>query len=407
MTSNPVADFAVTPISSGEYEIRQARLLELAVSRGFDGVVVWGRGSTNADGCADLLYVTGHISVVSHIIDSATHTARGHAGLVLVPNRPRTVVTDSYDADPAAIPVDDVRLSIRVDSDLGKAAAELGLSGRNVALVGMSGLLHAHYERLAEALGAGTSLVPADDLLMGLRLIKSSHEIALLREASRIGCEWVTRTLDAAVPGATEGDAVGEGLRYLASVGGWAYDVAVSSGANSHRYRSRQALPTWDATRPMREGELFHADVWGPIAHGYFCDLTRSTVIGGKPTREQAQTLADSVDLVEHVTQILEPGVTMSALQNRASAWLARRDGGGGSGFAAMIPFIGHSLGLECEAPFMTAIEDTVVQPGMVLAVECFLGGRPGDGAGFEHIVVVNETELEILTAAAPSRPWN
>ena len=397
----------IEPITHAEYLDRQHRLLEALDREGYDGAIVWGRGSTNVDGCADLLYLTGHLSAVSHILDSEIHSARGHAGLVITRDRPTVLVTDSYDADPSTIPVNQVQLSISVDRDLGKAAREMGFAGKRIALIGMSGLLYTHHRGIEEGLGSPeTKLIPADELLVRLRLVKSEHEISLLREASRIGCEWVMRTLQAAVPGATEGEAVGEGLKYLAGAGGWAYDVAVSSGPCSHRYRNRQALPTWDSQRRLEVGDLFHADVWGPIAHGYFCDLTRSTVVGGAPTSSQARLLSDPVDLVEHVTEIVEPGVQMSALQDRASAWLARRDGGAGSSFGAMIPFIGHSLGLECEAPFLTRLEHTTIEPGMVLAIECFLGGETGEGAGFEHVVAVREGHLEVLTQSAPSRPW-
>lgn len=404
----PITDTraAVAAISTDEYQQRQSRLADLLIANGFDGALVWGRGSTNVDGSADLLYITGHLSAVSHILDSDAHSARGHAGAVLVPGRPLVLVTDAYDVDPTQLPVNDVRLSTRVDTDLGAVAAELGLRSKRIALIGMSGLLHTHYLRIREAVGPETTLIPADQLLISLRLIKSPAEIDLLREASRLGCEWVMRTLAAAVPGATESEAVAEGLRFITAMGGWPYDVAVSSGPHAHRYRTRQAVPTFDSARPMREGELFHADVWGPIVDGYFCDLTRSTVIGGRPTAEQARTLSDAVNLVEHVTEIVAPGLPMSALQDRATAWLAKRDGGGGSGFSAMVPFVGHSLGLECEAPFLTSLEPTVIEPGMVLAVECFLGGESGTGAGFEHVVVVGDSDLEVLTTHAPSRPW-
>ena len=195
-------------------------------------------------------------------------------------------------------------------------------------------------------------------------------------------------------------------MKYLASAGGWAYDVAVASGPHSHLYRSRQALPTWDASYVLKEGDLFHADVWGPVAQGYFCDLTRSTVVGAKPSASQAKALNDAVDLVEYVTTFVAPGTRFGLLQEKARDWLSKRDGGGGSGFSAMIPFVGHSLGLECEAPFITAIEQATVEPGMVLAIECFLGGAPGEGAGFEHVFAVRDGSLEILTESAVSRPW-
>ena len=408
MTPSPniVRPTALAPIGNAELLTRQDRLRELLASRGFDGAIVWGRGSTNVDGCTDMLYLTGHLSAVSHILDSAAHSARGHAGLIIKPTGPTILVTDSYDSYFDALPADDVRLSITVDVDTAKAAAESGLSGKRIALIGMSGLLHSHYARMAEVLAPQTELIPADELLVQLRLFKSQPEIDLLREASRIGCEWVNSTLAAAVPGATEGEAVGEGLKYLASAGGWAYDVAVASGPHSHLYRSRQALPTWDASYVLKEGDLFHADVWGPVAQGYFCDLTRSTVVGAKPSASQAKTLNDAVDLVEYVTTFVEPGTRFGLLQEKARDWLSKRDGGGGSAFSAMIPFVGHSLGLECEAPFITAIEQTTVEPGMVLAIECFLGGAPGEGAGFEHVFAVRDGSLEILTESAVSRPW-
>ncbi|TGU45589.1 M24 family metallopeptidase [bacterium M00.F.Ca.ET.152.01.1.1] len=84
-----------------------------------------------------------------------------------------------------------------------------------------------------------------------------------------------------------------------------------------------------------------------------------------------------------------------------------RGEGGGGSNFSAMMPFFGHSLGLECEAPFITSYASEVIAPGMVLAIECFLGGNPGEGGGFEHIVYVGDGDVEILTGLTSSRPWS
>jgi hypothetical protein len=97
--------------------------------------------------------------------------------------------------------------------------------------------------------------------------------------------------------------------------------------------------------------DLFHIDLWGPMAHGYFCDLTRSTVIGAEPTDSQRRVLEDSIELVEQVIARIEPGVPLSALRAVGVEMMDRR-GGGSSAFSAMIPFVGHSLGLECERFF-------------------------------------------------------
>jgi Xaa-Pro dipeptidase len=391
--------------SDAELAERRRRALEAALQAGLDGLIVWGRGSTNSDGCQDLLYLTNHMSAVSHIPDGDAHRARGHAAVVLAPNRDPVLVTDSYDIVRDEVGVKEIRLSTFVDRDTARVAAELGLRARRIGLAGQSGLLHSAAVCIAEELGASTTLAPADHILTRLRLIKSAHEVALLRDASRIGCEWMQVMLEAAQPGRTEGEVVGEGLRWLAAAGGWAYDVAIASGPSAHRYRHRQALPTWDSARRINAGDMLHIDLWGPVAHGYYCDITRSTVVGARPTATQEKVLEDAIALIDGIIAEIEPGRRLSDLYAVGARGMAGR-GGGASAFAAMIPFFGHSLGLDCESPFITASAHEVIVPDMVLAIECFLGGGPGEAAGFEHVVHVGESKIEILTAQAPARPW-
>lgn len=391
---------------NAEFAMRRARVLEAIEREGLAGLIVWGRGSTNSDGCQDLLYLTNHMSAVSHIPDSHAHRARGHAALVLAPGREPVLVTDSYDIDRAEVAVDDIRLSTFVDCDTAKIASELGLRGRRIGLAGQSGLLHSAATCITDGLGPSTVLTPADHILGKIRLIKSAHEVELLRDASRIGCEWMEVMLQASQPGRTEGEIVGEGLRFLAASGGWAYDVAVASGPVAHRYRHRQALPTWDSTRRLQAGDMLHFDLWGPVVHGYYCDLTRSTIVGTRPTASQVRVLEDSISVVESVIAEIEPGRPLCDLHAAGTRAIARR-GGGGSGFSAMIPFFGHSLGLDCESPFITSSAKEIIAPGMVLAVESFLGGEAGEGAGFEHIVHVGEHKIDVITLKACTRPWS
>ena len=392
-------------VADAEFGDRQGRFLEAASRDGMDGVIVWGRGSTNSDGSQDLLYLTNHMSAVSHIPDSDAHRARGHAGLVMAPGREPILVTDSYDIAPEEVGIRDIRLTTFVDRDTARAAVELGLRGRCVGIVGRTSLLHSAAVCMAEELGPATELRPADDILTRLRLIKSAHEVALLKEASRIGCEWMQVMLDTAEPGRTEGEIVGEGLRWLAASGGWAYDIAIASGPAAHRYRHHQALPTWDSHRRLEPGDMLHMDLWGPVAHGYYCDLTRSTVIGASPTAAQERLLESAIHVIETMIAAVEPGRPLSHLHAVGIEAMGRA-GGDTSAFAAMIPFVGHSLGLDCESPFITASANEPIATGMVLALECFLGGRVGEAAGFEHVLHVGESTIENLTKGAPTRPW-
>jgi Xaa-Pro aminopeptidase len=383
---------------------RRVRALDMALHEGMNGLIVWGRGSTNSDGCQDLLYLTNHMSAVSHIPDSEANRARGHAALVLAPGREPILITDAYDAVPEEIGLRDIRLTTFVDRTTALVAAELGLQGSCVGLAGQSGLLHSAAVCIAEGL-KGTEIRAADHILTRLRLVKSPCEVGLLKEAARIGCDWMRVMLEAAAPGRTEGEIVGEGLRFLAAAGGWAYDVAIASGPFAHRYRHRQALPTWDSSRRIEAGDMLHIDLWGPVAHGYYCDLTRSTVVGAIPTASQERVLDDAIAFVEEIIAEIVPGRRLSDLHAVGARTMARRSGGT-SAFSTMIPFVGHSLGLDCESPFITATADEVIAPNMVLAIECFLGGQAGEAAGFEHVVHVGESRVEILTAGAADRPW-
>lgn len=393
------------PPSQAEFATRRLNVLAEARRRGLDAVLIWGRGGTNVDGSADLLYLSNHLSPVSHMPDSEAGTARGHAALLIAEGIEPLLITDAYDIQKTDVAVDNLQITPFVDRDAGKAIAKAGLAGKRIGLVGNSGLLHSAYTRIVEAAGADTAFISAEEILTDLRMIKSDYEIDLLREASRIGSEWITTLLNAAIPGRTEGEIVGEGMRYICAAGGWAYDVAVSSGPVAARYRHRQALPTWDSVRPVEAGDMIHFDVWGPIVHGYFCDLVRSTVVGQAPDPHQARILEDAIAFVEHMIAGIEPGVPLSAIHQRGTEWLHRRRGGGSS-FAAMVPHVGHSLGLADEPPFINKHFDRPIQPNMVLALEGFIADGPKTAAGFEQVVVVKESGLEIITTA-PARNWN
>lgn len=393
------------PPSQTEFTSRRAKALQEAGRRGLDGLLIWGRGGTNVDGSADLLYLSNHLSPVSHMPDSEAGTSRGHAALLIAEGIEPLLITDAYDVQKSDVAVEKIQITTFVDRDAGRAIARAGLSGKRIGLAGNSGLLHTSHARIIDAAGGDTELVPADDILIDLRLIKSDYEIDLLREASRIGSEWITTLLNAAVPGRTEGEIVGEGMRYICAAGGWAYDVAVSSGPVASRYRHRQALPTWDSVRPVEAGDMIHFDVWGPVVHGYFCDLVRSTVVGQAPDPNQERILEDSIAFVEHMIAGIEPGVPLSAIHKRGMEWLHQR-GSGGSAFSAMVPHVGHSLGLADEPPFITKHFDRPIQPNMVLALEGFIADGPEHAAGFEQVVVVKQSGLEVITIA-PARHWN
>lgn len=389
--------------TNGEILARCARAEQKAAERGLAALVVWSRGGSNADAHGNAMYLSGHTTPVTHIVDIPGNTSRGYCAVLVGPGFAPVLITDAYDIDRATVAIDDVRITTTVDSEVGRVLRDLGVVGERVGLVGAGSLLHSSFVNMARAAGDAVAWESADDILVDLRAIKSNTELRILREASRIGSAWATAMIDAAVPGRTEGEVVGAGLAFVAGAGGCPVDVAVASGPAAARYRHHQAVPTWDVRRPLQAGDLLHLDVWGPVAHGYSCDISRSTVVGRAPSPGQAATLEYSIDLVEAVIDQVRVGVELHDLYVYSQRWLKRR-GGSTTKFAAAIPFIGHSLGLECEAPLLSRGQHRVVEPGMVFAIECFVG-LGGTGSGFEQVIAVHPDHLEVLTNA-PARPW-
>ena len=67
-------------------------------------------------------------------------------------------------------------------------------------------------------------------------------------------------------------------------------------------------------------------------------------------------------------------------------------------------PAVGHGIGLGWEAPWLTPTDQTVLVPGMTIAVETLIGHSSMGGGFFEENGVVTETGFEVLTTAR--RTW-
>ena len=401
-------------VSAQEFRSRRQAAVAEAAERGLAGLVVWSRGGSGADHHGDVAYLTGHHSTFPTIGDAPAWSARGHSALVLPLEGPGILLTDYLDDPDDRVEADEVRLALQLPGAVGEALEELGLAGKPLGLVGRETLARAGFKQKERAAKRGLDVTAADDVLEHLRAVKSETELELMRNAAAVGVEWMNATMGAIAEGRTEGEAVGEGLRHLASRGGTLYDVAIASGPNSGHYFGSSGMPHWNATRSLERGDLVHVDQWGPV-DGYYTDFARSTVVGRQPTDAQREVLEASVTLIGHVIEGVRPGTTFGDLYERGSSWLAENgfashtaDGDdAGQVFGAQFPSFGHSLGLTVEEPSIIAGEDTPITDNMVLAIECVVG-RPGVGASnFEQNVVVSGEDPEILTAGCRERWWD
>lgn len=391
-------------IKRDEFEQRQRKVSEVARERGYSAILVWSANLPTA-WLGDVLYLANHHAMLCQLPRSAALHSSSFSALVVPAEEPPILLTTALDDTDDRIAVDDVRAATHLPQEVASLLVEKGYAEGRIGLVAHETMLASSYQALVAGLGDKVTLEPCDEVLETMRMVKSPAEIALLRDAAEIGLEWMATTMGAVEAGRTEGEVVGEGLRYLAAAGGVPYDVIISSGPNVEHIWGSSGVPHWNHERKLVDGDMLHLDLWGPVRDGYYTDFSRSTVVGGKASEAQKQVLEGSIDLIEAIVAEIRPGVTYGDLHARGLRWMTengfRSADEEGGGHSAVYPSFGHGLGLGVENPQLIAGDPTVVEPNMVIAVETTLGG-----AFFEQDVLVTEGGHEILTAASPSRLW-
>ena len=73
------------------------------------------------------------------------------------------------------------------------------------------------------------------------------------------------------------------------------------------------------------------------------------------------------------------------------------------AGYDMFIPIVGHGVGRDVhEPPFLSPVDDSIIQVGMVLAVEIALRISGLGSVNIEDEVLVTESGTELITTASP-----
>jgi Xaa-Pro dipeptidase len=180
---------------------------------------------------------------------------------------------------------------------------------------------------------------------------------------------------------------------------------------DGHLWYSR--LPSFDWARPYERGDIVHPDVYGAV-DGYFYDFVRSMVVGGDPTPWQREILEANIACIHAACAAARPGARARDLYQACHEVLAERGLAHRTDMnpresilsADYLESVGHGIGVGWEPPTITPYDETVLVPGMTLAIEQHVS-KPGVGTvRFEETVLVTEGEPEIMTAGSPARWW-
>ena len=392
-----------------EYAERRDRARQAAQAAGLDGLLVWSMGGSTLDSYGDVFYLTNHFSVEPKAPNIRPYwTGFGHACVILPVDGEAALLVGPPNWRQDLVAIEEVRSNrdlyaeaIACLQDKGLAEGRIGVSREALLPLPLYNELRGELPRL--------DLIPADDVLEQLRIRKSPAEIAMMRHASAVSVEMMKALLGEAAEGRTDGDLVAKafavGTRYNATP----YEFAFSSGPTSDNWYWPR-LPGYDTQRPYERGDLLHPDIFGCV-DGYFYDFQRSTVVGRSPSEGQREALDTVVEFIHHICGQLRAGTRACDAHRAGMDWLTNSGWGaimsGGETDASSFPAFGHGIGVGWEGPWITAIDETVFEPGMTIAIEGAIQ-RPGVATAIlEETVLVTDSEPEIMTAGCPARWWD
>lgn len=264
-----------------------------------------------------------------------------------------------------------------------------------------------------------TRMVDCWPLIRRQRMVKSAFELKALAEAGRLMDQAFERLPELLEVGATEVElagrfeAVARALGHQgvvrwrgADVGAWwggllsgvnatirGFFDGVCAGPGLHpSFRFGPSLKRLDAGEPLL---VDYAGVFG----GYTVDCSRIFVFGSPPAEiERAQEAALSIQ--EALFRECRPGVTAGSLYKLARDMAAGAGlGDHFMGYDNPVRFVGHGVGLELnEWPVLAEGGETVLESGMVIAVEPKFVFPDVGMAGVENTVVVTPNGAERLT---------
>ena len=242
------------------------------------------------------------------------------------------------------------------------------------------------YEGCAPLLAHGISIESGEEVMELARCIKSSEELLLMQHAID-ACEIAMQEMrDALQPGITENALWARLHEANIRLGGeWIETRLLTAGHRTNPWFRECSMNRINA------GDLvcFDTDLIGP--YGYCADISRAWLCGdGKPTDEQRRLYSLAVEQIDTNRNLLVPGASFREVSEKAwqipAEFLSNR-------YGSLI----HGVGLADEYPsfkhwvdFKEKGYDGVVQAGMTLCVESYIGSEGGhEGVKLEEQVLV------------------
>ncbi len=249
-------------------------------------------------------------------------------------------------------------------------------------------------EEYQQLVAGGVTVENGNAMMELARRIKGPDELHAMRCAVH-ACEATMAEMRAAMqPGMTERELWS--MLHAGNIrraGEWVETQILASGPRTNPWMQEAS------SRVIEAGDMVAYDTDLVGAYGMMCDISRSWVAGDRsPTAAQANVHALAVEQIERNHELLTPGRTFHALTHES--WKPPID----EYRHYCCNF--HGVGQCDEYPdiffphmWESSGYDGVLEPGMVLTVEAFVGSRDGgEGVKLEEQFLVTEGAPERLS---------
>lgn len=235
----------------------------------------------------------------------------------------------------------------------------------------------------------GEKLIPTQNIIESLRMVKDDKEISRMKKAIAITLAAFRHIKKFLKVGAKETEIAAELERYIRLQGATeaSFSIIVASGEHSSFPHAKRT------ERRLRTNEPVMIDM-GVDYHGYKSDLTRVYFLGRmNPLFKKIHSI---VSTAQHkAMRLIRPGVSIKALDNEARQFIQKQ--GYGDCFKHSL---GHGIGLEVhEQPTIAGYNRLKLKQGMVVTIEPAIYLDNKFGVRLEEMVLVTQKGSEVLSA--------
>ncbi len=279
------------------------------------------------------------------------------------------------------------------DNPYERVAAGLRERGLTTGTVGIEETVKFVFsDGIAKAVPA-MKITSATPVTAGCRMIKSAHEIALMRLASQVTLAAYEAAWKSLREGMTQNDFAG-----LVSAAHARLGFPGSAGVQVAEY---SASPHGSITpQVIREGSILLMD-GGCRVEGYHSDLSRTFVLG-KATDKMKKVFDIVHNAQTAALKAARPGVMCQDVDAAARKVVA--DAGYGANYDHFTHRVGHGIGMdEHEWPYLVRRDTLKMQPEMVFSDEPGVYIRGEFGVRLEDDLHILPNGAELFTPQSPS----